>query len=202
MQLHIKQIIVNVEAQKPSPMASALIRLLNTAQEATPEQRTTQNGPPAIGQAWEGQAGVYAGIMRGAKGQPDYHLIVPTAIETQKEAITWGGYREDQSDAVCEFDGHANTTALVGKGEGKHPAAEWAASLVVDGHSDLYLPSRRELRLCWVNVPELFADGCYWSSTQYSPYYAWCQGFSDGGQYGTGKSNELRARAVRRLFIE
>jgi hypothetical protein len=202
MQLHIKQIIVNVEAQKPSPMASALIRLLNTAQEANPERRTEQSGMPAIGQAWEGQAGIYAGIMRGAKGQPDYHLIVPTAIEAQKEAITWGGYREDQSDAACEFDGHANTTALATKGKGKHPAAEWAASLIVDGHSDLYLPSRRELRLCWVNVPELFADGYYWSSTQYSPLNAWYQYFSGGGQYYHCKGDELRARVVRRLFIE
>jgi hypothetical protein len=31
---------------------------------------------PQIGQVWEGQGGVYAGIARGRDGAPDYHLIV------------------------------------------------------------------------------------------------------------------------------
>lgn len=31
---------------------------------------------PRIGQYWPGQGGIYAGIMRGRDGAPDYHLIV------------------------------------------------------------------------------------------------------------------------------
>lgn len=31
---------------------------------------------PAIGQPWEGQGGIFAGIVRGEEGQPDYCLIV------------------------------------------------------------------------------------------------------------------------------
>lgn len=43
----------------------------------------------------------------------------------------------------------------------------------------------------------------YWSSTQYagSPNYAWDQDFSNGNQINFHKSNEGRARAVRRFKI-
>lgn len=41
----------------------------------------------------------------------------------------------------------------------------------------------------------------HWSSTQYSPYVAWGQGFVDGDQNGGRKDDECRARAVRRFKI-
>jgi hypothetical protein len=31
---------------------------------------------PRIGEAWEGQGGIYAGVVAGRDGTPDYHLIV------------------------------------------------------------------------------------------------------------------------------
>jgi hypothetical protein len=51
---------------------------------------------------------------------------------------------------------------------------------------------------------EAFEQEWYWSSTQHASHsdYAWTQDFSDGGQNLNHKSNELRARAVRRLVIE
>ena len=49
---------------------------------------------------------------------------------------------------------------------------------------------------------EALKDGWYWSSTQYSAYLAWYQDFGDGYQGGSGKTNELRARAVRRFKAE
>lgn len=50
---------------------------------------------------------------------------------------------------------------------------------------------------------EAFAADWYWSSTQYAgdEASAWGQTFDDGGQHGTRKDDELRARAVRRLKI-
>ena len=96
-------------------------------------------------------------------------------------------------------DGQANTDELCNS-DHSHPAAEWAADLSIDGHTDFYLPSRRELRLCWVNVPELFESGWYWTSTQHSPGYAWIQGFGDGFQYDYDKGTQARARAVRRFL--
>ena len=158
---------------------------------------------PRIGAEWPGQGGIYAGIMRGEDGQPDYHLIVPTDPTAYNEAVVWGSPGQDMTDACSEYDGFANTVALM-RSEHSHPAAEWAADLEIGELCDFYLPSRRELRLMWTNVPELFVDGWYWSSTQYAPtpYDAWFQYFNDGGQYHGLKSAEGRARAVRRLIIQ
>jgi hypothetical protein len=156
---------------------------------------------PRLGQFWPGQGGVYAGIARGEHGQPDYHVIVPTAPEASHAAIAWGPRDTNTQGACSHLDGLANTIALVAHQQ-EHPAAKWAASLHIDGHSDFYLPARCELRLCWVNVPELFAQGWYWSSTQYSPYYAWGQFFVDGFQSNDVKDSQGRARAVRRLLID
>jgi hypothetical protein len=33
---------------------------------------------PNIGEVWPDQGGIYAGIVRGDSGQPDYHLVVAT----------------------------------------------------------------------------------------------------------------------------
>ncbi|MCY0854288.1 DUF1566 domain-containing protein [Cupriavidus sp. D39] len=50
---------------------------------------------------------------------------------------------------------------------------------------------------------EAFEEAWYWTSTQYagSSSHAWGQGFDDGGQNHLHKSNEFRARAVRRLLV-
>ncbi len=155
--------------------------------------------PPPIGEFWKGQGGIYAGLMRGEGSQPDYHLVVAVGDQAEVEQITWGAAGQAEPAACSEWDGRANTLALV-ESEHSHPAAEWAASLEADGHRDFYLPARREQRLCWVNVPELFAEAWYWSSTQYSPYGAWIQDFVDGYQNGVHKGLEHRARAVRRVL--
>ena len=155
--------------------------------------------PPAIGQYWQGQGGFYAGLMRGQDGQPDYHLVVTPADLGEVKAITWGGKGESDAGAESEWDGQANTNALLNSAH-SHPAAEYAAGLTIEDHRDFYLPSRRELRLCWVNLPEQFSKEWYWSSTQYSPNLAWYQHFADGGQFYGRKGIELRARAVRRVL--
>lgn len=153
---------------------------------------------PNIGEYWPGQGGVYAGMMRGQDGQPDYHLIVPTDPVANVQEIAWGGYDHDEPDAKSDFDGLANTRSLC-ESERDHPAAKWAAGLVIDGHADFYLPARRELSLCYANVPELFDKEWHWSSTQYSRDLAYGQTFEAGTQTNGDKYDTLRARAVRRL---
>lgn len=171
---------------------------------------SSEQAPPRIGSLWEEQGGIYAGVMRGHDGKPDYHLILPPAAEIAE--IAYGGRGQDEPGAACDWDGLRNTAALA-TSKHSHPAAAWARQQVTPctrrldhqqtaRYTDLYLPSRRELRLAWTNVPELFTEGWYWSSTQCSPHGAWIQLFSNGLQSNVGKGYSYRARAVRRLIIQ
>lgn len=131
---------------------------------------STNVAGPRIGSLWAG--GIYAGIIAGQNGQPDYHLIHAPA-EAEMEAVNW-------ADAVKQ------------------------ATLPINGFVDWSLPNRREARLLAINTPEGFdKDGWYWTSEQNAgnPSYAWLQYFNDGYQDFGHKSNEYRARAVRRLLI-
>lgn len=194
----------STRVEVPGPLAAAIVGsiiadAIRSAGAASAKVRVT--GAPRIGAPWPGQGGIYAGIQRGRDGAPDHHLIVPTKDAGRIADISWGGRGKDIEDAKSDWDGLTNTRALLAS-PSEHPAAQWAAGLEIDGHRDFYLPSRRELRLAWVNVPELFDDGWCWSSTQYSPDCAWIQGFAGGGQGYGGKDNSSRACAVRRLIIQ
>lgn len=162
-----------------------------------PANALPATGMPAIGKEWPEQGGVFAGIMRGEDGKPDYYLIVPANIANSPK-LEWGGYGKEIDGANYKFDGLANTAALA---DGNHPAADWAKNLNINGHNDFYLPARRELSLCYANVPELFEKEWHWSSTQHSARSACLQYFSDGNQDDGHKVNGYRVRAVRRVSI-
>jgi hypothetical protein len=65
------------------------------------------------------------------------------------------------------------------------------------------LPAQTAAEAFQENGEQAFDDVWYWSSTQYAAYasYAWMQAFNGGDQGSNRKSNEYRARAVRRLLI-
>ena len=77
-------------------------------------------------------------------------------------------------------------------------AQSWATSVGGD------LPSRNEQSLLIANCKEEFEPRWYWSNEQnaHNSDYAWLQHFDDGNQSNALKSNEFRARAVRRIYIE
>jgi hypothetical protein len=50
------------------------------------EQPIKKLGLPRIGEVWEGEGGIFAGLVRGEDGQPDYYLVVHTA---QNAAGPW-----------------------------------------------------------------------------------------------------------------
>jgi hypothetical protein len=154
---------------------------------------------PRLGEVWKGQGGTLGALVRGINGEPDYYLIVSPA-KGYKSGLPWGGKGIAEPGAQCEYNGQANTTALV-ESSTDHPAAEFCTAFECEGHEDYILPSRRELRALWCTVPELFEDGWYWSSTQDSADSAWCQYFANGGQYYGFKDYEGRVRAVRRLLV-
>jgi hypothetical protein len=201
MLAHIENVIITLGTQGTDqpPWLAKLLESIAAPAVTTPQAHTNQ--PPAIGEVWPGQGGVYAGLMRGEDGGPDYHLIVPTDERAYNASIAWGSQGTDEPSAVSERDGMKNTFALA-RSEHEHPAAQWATELEIDGYKDFYLPARRELRLCWVNTPELFKEGWYWSSTHYSRNYAWYQTFGGGTQDYDVKAYGGRARAVRRFIAQ
>ena len=154
---------------------------------------------PRIGQPWPEQGGVYAGIMAGHDGQPDYHLIVATAELGEIANTHWGEYGKKIKGADSYFDGRANTAAMVAA---DNDLGKRIRALQIEGHADYHLPSQAEIHLMAANLKDQFnQDDWFWTSTHYSADHAWMQDFLDGGQGGSRKSNAGRARAVRMIRI-
>lgn len=166
--------------------------------EPAPVVATTTLTPPAPGQPWPGQGGIYICTLPAQFGLPARHLVVGT---NEAEGLTWGPYGEEAAGATSQTDGRANTAALTASGKG-HPAAVWASQYTKDGHADYYLPSRIELLMCYLHAPQVFkTSGWYWSSSRYSRNGAWCQDFEYGCSHAGFKDSEFRARPVRSIQL-
>ena len=158
--------------------------------------------PPAIGEYWPGQGGIYGGILPAFDGMPARHLIF--SATDAPERLTWGPYREKVDGASSRTDGRSNTATLLAKANLKgcdqptYPAAEWAAAYTADGHSDFHLPSQAELFMASLYAPKAFGqESWYWSSTQTSAYHAFVQDFEYGTSLWFIKGSDDRVRAVR-----
>lgn len=199
--MHIENVHVHFDQAAGAAAISALLGITSvapiaaTAAFADPQLRPL---PPKIGEFWHGQGGVYAGVVRGRDGAPDYHLVLPTDPKSLfiKRAIETYGTEVQGADS--DHDGLANTKAYAAAGS---QLCTDILALSIDGHSDFYLPSRVESRLLWCNLPEHFEQEWYLTSTQYSADNAWYQDFSYGTQDGYDKKFDARARAVRRLIL-
>lgn len=162
---------------------------------------TTQNNItlPRIGSFWAEESGIFIGICPGQNGQPDYALIAPTDPLALLIDVQWHDKYTDIPTANSDWDGFVNTLAMAAGGSA---LAGQIIDLELDGHRDLYLPARHELRLLKLVAPDLIVEDWHWSSTQCSSSLnAWYQSFGGGYQSNDGKDYELRARAVRRREI-
>jgi hypothetical protein len=76
-------------------------------------------------------------------------------------------------------------------------ACKWAKKLGGE------LPNRVEQALFFAESKNQFKADWYWSNTQHASHsdYAWYQGFTNGYQGYSSKSDTMRARAVRRVLI-
>lgn len=160
--------------------------------------RHTLDSVPAVGEYWEGQGGIYAGIMPDYTGTSPYHLIVST---DEAVDVEWGPYGVPEPDARSPQDGDANTAAL-SRCKYRHEAAQWAADYRKDGHDDFYLPAVLELKTAAASVPDQFSRSeWYWSSTEYTAQAAHGANFNGTDLGKLFKSFAGRARAVRRIFV-
>lgn len=125
----------------------------------------------------------------------------------------------DNTVADSITDGLANTNALANPA-GQYPAAQACLNKSDQGFSDWFTPAICELGRygglgsdagCGTTNPNLyttlytknlggFAGGFYWSSTEFSgvpTFFAWYQGFGNGGQFNDDKFTNLWVRCVR-----
>jgi hypothetical protein len=90
------------------------------------------------------------------------------------------------------FGGAQNTKKSIARAvaNGSTCPAATQASLT-DGFNDWYLPSKDELDMMYVNLHLQglggFANGGYWSSTEFNSIFAWAQSFSSGNQFDANK---------------
>ncbi|MGN6315249.1 hypothetical protein [Trinickia sp.] len=156
---------------------------------------------PKIGTYWEGQGGVYAGIM------PDYEGTQPRFLifaEDEAVDISWGPMGTTEDGAHSHDYGAANTRDLVNcrKRAHDHDAARFAAGYEKDGHKDFYLPARRELNVAYQTIRESFDEtDLYWSSTEESALTARVRHFGDAEPDYLFKRMTARVRPMRSMPV-
>ena len=126
---------------------------------------------PPIGQAWPGEGGVFAGLLKGEDG--DYAVIVPLDPASDIDAAPW-------TEAIA-------AAAKFKSAQHQDYAAATRAELALCFHN---VPELFTKDWYWSSSP--YAG--YAS-------YAWYQHFTTGTQNYGRKDTQLRARAVRRLKI-
>lgn len=157
---------------------------------------------PAIGDPLEG--GFYAGKIES--NSKIYAVIVAPKEQGDIEGL-WLQTPVSVARAISRSHCMDNTIAMAEAGS---PIAKWALGLNIGGYKDWSIPARDVLYLLEQDFnpntttieafkagnPEAFLSDWYWSSTQSSSDYAWCQYFLSGSQGTLIKDNTLRARAV------
>lgn len=163
---------------------------------------------PPIGKFWPEQGGFYSG--RFFIGTQACALIVAPKADGELVESSWNKSNKRIAGATSYCDGLANTEAMLAAGSG---LARWVRGLRIGGFDDWHLPSRLQALVMHgelSTLPEFqedadkgFARAWYWTSTQHAENgaYAWFQSFRDGYQSYFREHDQLRARAVRRVFI-
>ena len=134
----------------------------------------------------------------------------------QSIAAIWGRDETDISGAegTAIGTGSPNTAAIVSECPEPGIAAKICDDLVLNDHTDWFLPSRDELDLIWDNLADSdgddfnsgptdpgnlggFAISFYWSSSEIDDGKALSQSFSVGNQTTDFKDSLNRVRAIR-----
>ena len=140
------------------------------------------------------------GIVFYLDASQDHGMVCATS---DLDIATFGClYLYTQETGTAVGTGYDNTFWIVTScGDPGSAAYEcWYSSS--GGYNDWYLPSKDELNLIYENLYVAlgignFQDQQYWSSSEYSMIYAWCQYFWDGHTEAQDKTFGGYVRAVR-----
>ena len=144
------------------------------------------------------------------------------AKQDQSTGVKWcpGTFGNSQSKGDGPFAGETNTSIIIAAhvaigDDGSTYAARICNELKITEngktYGDWYLPSKEELNLMYQNKSAIdatalansgseFANGIYWSSTEYDLSSVWSQDLNDGMQHSVAflkDDNSLRVRAIR-----
>jgi hypothetical protein len=135
-----------------------------------------QQYPAVLGEPFGG--GYFAGyISHTADGNPTHALIVApratgatgTGGYTLTTNLAWKTAATTTAGTTSDFDGTANTAAMVTAGIADHPGAQFCVGLNIGGFTDWYLPARYELEIAYFNLkPSTDANNTSWGSNIYS----------------------------------
>jgi hypothetical protein len=162
------------------------------------------NDPIVVGSFYGG------GVVFWVDPSDNRHGLI-AAVADQSSGIQWSdGVGTIEASGIAVGTGSVNTDAIVNKYT--LTGTDFAAGLARDynggGYTDWFLPSKDELNQMYTNKETInttasanggsnFPISTYWSSTEYGFNVAWLQGFGDGNQSATNKSNTFNVRAVR-----
>jgi hypothetical protein len=94
-----------------------------------------------------------------------------------------------------KYYGSTNTKSIVTQNNiAPHAAALYCDKLVIGGYSDWFLPNRYELTLLSQNkasITGIDISGLYWSSSEYSQYFAWAVQVTDSTLQNILKNNSI-----------
>lgn len=126
--------------------------------------------------------------------QPTWIGIAAATIELK--------HGEQYAGLVLGADGRPSHHLVLLPGEAEDIKFKKAVAWAKDQGGEL--PTRQEQSLLFANLKASFQSAWYWSGQVYEKdsSCAWCQSFIGGRQDYSLQSNDLRARAVRRLIIE
>ena len=127
-----------------------------------------------------------------ARAKTDY--VIPEATVVLHAGERYAGI-------ILDDEGNPAYHLILLPGEKK--GIEWAAAKGWAAEQGGELPTRREQSLLFANLKDQLTSNYYWSSERhkYDAGYAWFQYFGIGNQDYISVSAELRACAVRRVFI-
>lgn len=126
----------------------------------------------------------------------------PSEFEFSAE---WGTFSKNVFGTEHSLgSGKKNTQVILNALKGSNDvrnASKLIFEVIPNSSNEWFLPSKDELNLMYINLCKKnlgnFKNGDYWSSSQLSENWAWCQSFKHGEQIANQKNGRCYVRPVR-----
>ena len=152
---------------------------------------------PALGTALPALGGTLGAFVANADGSTRAIIVAPPHLHSITGA--WGKYGK-RIPGARGSNGMASTVAMADAG---CEIAIAVRALKIGEHSDWFIGSQLEMLALDEHSAGLFdKKAIYWTSTQDSASYAWCQDFESGYSYANYKGNEFRAVPLRCIQLQ